>query len=297
MNSLSEFSSRVRQQVDGRLDSLLQNYPGAAPGLIEAMRYATLNGGKRIRPLLVFAAAELCDGAEPEAVLNCACALEMIHAYSLVHDDLPAMDDDDLRRGRPTLHLAYDEATAILAGDALQSAAFEQLATTAFPSSSAALACMRELAAAAGVAGMAGGQYIDLQAAGNLLDLPQLERMHRLKTGALISAALRMGALACGEPIGSGLLTQLDSYGEHIGLAFQIQDDILDATGDTGTLGKTAGADQHRSKPTFVSLLGVEGAKAELEKRHRLAIQALEGLNEGSHRLIQLAEYLRARNT
>jgi farnesyl diphosphate synthase len=235
--------------------------PAEAPaGLGEAMRYAVLDGGKRLRPLLVLAA---CDavGGNAAAALRAGCAVELIHAYSLVHDDMPCMDNDVLRRGKPTVHVRFGQATALLAGDALQALAFELLAPDdpAIPAAVQARLC-RLLAQAAGQAGMAGGQAIDLAAVGRSLTEDELRHMHRLKTGALLQASVMMGA-ACGEPPAAAL-AGLARYGAAVGLAFQVVDDILDVTADSATLGKTAGKDAAQDKPTYVSLLGLDRARA-----------------------------------
>ncbi|HSV83039.1 MAG TPA: farnesyl diphosphate synthase [Ramlibacter sp.] len=232
----------------------------APAGLAEAMRYAVLDGGKRLRPLLVLGACEAVGGNR-EAALRAGCAVELIHAYSLVHDDMPCMDNDVLRRGKPTVHVAFGEATALLAGDALQALAFELLAPAeaGVPDKVQARLC-RLLAQAAGHAGMAGGQAIDLAAVGKSLTEDELRQMHRLKTGALLQASVMMGA-ACGEA-GAAALRGLSGYGRALGLAFQVVDDILDVTADSATLGKTAGKDAAQDKPTYVSLLGLDHARA-----------------------------------
>jgi farnesyl diphosphate synthase len=255
----------------------------------EAMRYAVLDGGKRLRPLLVLGAAEAVHG-NLDAALRAACAVELIHAYSLVHDDMPCMDNDVLRRGKPTVHVAYGEATALLAGDALQALAFELLAPdhAGVPDRIQARLC-RLLAQAAGGSGMAGGQAIDLAAVGQTLTEDELRHMHRLKTGALLQASVMMGA-ACGEPAAEAT-RGLAEYGRALGLAFQVVDDILDVTADSATLGKTAGKDALQDKPTYVSLLGLDRARshaAELLEQARAALattgladtQALRALAE-----------------
>ena len=245
-----------------RVEQALSDWvPAQAPaGIGEAMRYAVLDGGKRLRPLLVLAACEAVGGNDP-AGLRAACAVELIHAYSLVHDDMPCMDNDVLRRGKPTVHVQFGEARALLAGDALQALAFELLAPAdaGIPDAVQARLC-RQLARAAGHAGMAGGQAIDLAAVGKSLTEVELRRMHRLKTGALLQASVMMGA-ACGEP-GPQALQALAGYGRGLGLAFQVVDDILDVTADSATLGKTAGKDAAQDKPTYVSLLGLDRARA-----------------------------------
>jgi farnesyl diphosphate synthase len=245
------------------------------------MRYAVLGGGKRLRPLLALAAAEALGG-HPEAALRAACAVELIHAYSLVHDDMPCMDDDVLRRGKPTVHVKFGQAQALLAGDALQALAFELLAPAQsdIPAAVQARLCSL-LARAAGHAGMAGGQAIDLASVGQALTEQQLRQMHRLKTGALLHASVMMGA-ACGAA-GSGTTNALDAYGWAIGLAFQVVDDILDVTADSATLGKTAGKDAAQDKPTYVSLLGLERSQHYAAELLEQALRALRegGLGEG----------------
>jgi farnesyl diphosphate synthase len=251
-----------------------------------AMRYALLGGGKRIRALLAYAAGEAA-GAHREAIDPIALAVECVHAYSLVHDDLPCMDDDVLRRGRPTLHVAFDEATAMLAGDALQAEAF-RLVSGAPLAPDLVVALVHELAVAAGPAGMCGGQAIDLAAQGQVLGVAALEAMHLRKTGALLRACVRMGALA--GPGGVALLPALDRYASAIGLAFQIVDDILDVEGSTGELGKTAGKDQAQGKATYATLLGPGPARARAEQCHREAILALEGSGLAPDRALGLHE-------
>ena len=258
----------------------------AAPSaLLEPMRYAALDGGKRMRPLLVLAAAEAVTGLDTEAmsasqrqaVLQAACALECVHVYSLMHDDLPCMDDDDLRRGRPTTHVQYGEAMAMLAGDALQTLAFELLSAE-LPGVHAAtqVAWVRTLSQAAGAVGMCGGQAVDLSAVGRDLDQSALEAMHAAKTGALLRAAMVMGAQAV--QASASAVQSLDDAGRDLGLAFQVIDDVLDATADTATLGKTAGKDAAHDKPTYVSLMGVEAAR---QYAHNLSTRALNTLADG----------------
>ena len=265
--------------------------------LHEAMRYAVLGGGKRVRPLLVYASARAAGA--PEAVADApACAVELIHAYSLVHDDLPAMDNDALRRGKPTCHRVYGEPLAILAGDALQALAFHILAhddvLDSLPERTR-LGMIDILALAAGSRGMAGGQAIDLESVGRRLDAAQLEDMHIHKTGALIRAGVLLGAL-CRPGLPESLRQCLDQYGKRIGLAFQIRDDILDVEGSTETLGKAAGADQALDKPTYPSLLGLEGARSRARELHQEAIDALAGLDERADPLRRLSEYIVARS-
>lgn len=255
------------------------------------MRYATLNGGKRLRAGLVYATGTALGATE--AVLDVpACALELIHAYSLVHDDLPAMDDDDLRRGRPTVHKAFDDATAILAGDALQTLAFELLARD--PSldipAPRRLAMLARLAAASGSIGMAGGQAIDLAAVGRSLTLDALQDMHTRKTGALIRAAVVLGALAADAD--SETLARLDDYARHIGLSFQIVDDILDIEGDTATLGKPQGSDRDRQKPTYPALLGLDRARQLAHEHHAAALVTLGSLGDNARILREIADFV-----
>ncbi|QFT56385.1 (2E,6E)-farnesyl diphosphate synthase [Microbulbifer sp. THAF38] len=288
---LSAFLKSSSQRVETRLrDTLAESVPGANK-LFEAMRYAALGPGKRLRPALVYACAQIFYGVDfdPAKCDASAAALECIHAYSLVHDDLPAMDDDDLRRGRPTCHIAFDEATAILAGDALQTQAFELLlADSTEPT--VKLELISELSRASGSRGMVAGQAIDLDSVDKTLSLAQLEKMHRLKTGALIRASVRMGALLGGAD--RSQLEALTLYAEAIGLAFQVQDDILDITADTAVLGKTQGADALLNKPTYVSLLGLDGAKEKLQGLHREALDALKALPGDTLLLRQLADYI-----
>lgn len=257
-----------------------------------AMRYAALDGGKRVRPVLVYTTGTVL-GVPLEQLDGPACAVELIHAYSLVHDDLPAMDDDDLRRGKPTCHKAFDEATAILAGDALQTLAFQVLAEdpamTAAPAQR--LAMVRELAVASGSRGMAGGQAIDMVATGKGLSLPELQQMHSLKTGALIRVAVRLGALSRSD-LDPALFQALDEYAAAIGLAFQIRDDILDVEGSTAQLGKRQGADQTLAKSTYVALLGLNGAKAKAREIHAAARAALAPLGQDAAPLAALADFI-----
>jgi farnesyl diphosphate synthase len=260
-----------------RVEAALSQWVGIdAPVLLgDAMRYAVLDGGKRLRPLLVFAASEAVGG-QAEAALRAACAVELIHAYSLVHDDLPCMDNDVLRRGKPTVHVKFGEADALLAGDALQALAFELLTPDGDSIAPAVQAKLcRLLARAAGSQGMAGGQAIDLASVGLALDEAQLREMHRLKTGALLQGSVEMGA-ACGGTIAADALAALRDYGAAIGLAFQVVDDILDVVADSQTLGKTAGKDAASDKPTYVSLLGLDGARAQARELLAQALAALD---------------------
>jgi farnesyl diphosphate synthase len=259
--------------------------------LHEAMRYATLEGGKRVRPLLAFAAGEV-SGAPLERLEIAAAAVEMIHAYSLVHDDMPCMDDDVLRRGKPTVHVEYDEATALLVGDALQSLAFQVLCENKLADQpQTQLEMARLLGAAAGSRGMAGGQQIDLEATGKSLSLPELEFMHIHKTGALIRAAVLLGLLSGGK-INEEERQKLDRYAKAIGLAFQVVDDVLDYDASTATLGKTAGKDSRQGKPTYVSLMGLPQARGLAEELRGDAHAALEGLGERARRLGELADFI-----
>jgi farnesyl diphosphate synthase len=259
-----------------RVEQALSTWvPADAPaGLGLAMRYGVLDGGKRLRPLLVLAAAQAVDGQAPVA-LRAACAVELIHAYSLVHDDMPCMDNDVLRRGKPTVHVQFGQAQAMLAGDAMQALAFELLTpldeAEIPPALQARLVAL--LARGAGHSGMAGGQAIDLASVGHALNEAELRRMHELKTGALLQASVDMGA-ACGSATGA-TRDALSRYGHAIGLAFQVVDDILDVTQDTEVLGKTAGKDQEQSKPTYVSLMGLQGAQRHAHELHEQALQAL----------------------
>jgi farnesyl diphosphate synthase len=258
--------------------------------LREAMRYATLEGGKRVRPLLVFAAGEV-SGAAPERLEIAAAAVELIHAYSLVHDDLPCMDDDVLRRGKPTVHVEYDEATALLVGDALQSLAYQVISEHRLADDPRVqLGMVKTLAAAAGSRGMAGGQQIDLESTGKTLTLPELEFMHIHKTGALIRAAVTLGA-CCGV-LHEEQKQRLDRYAKAIGLAFQVVDDVLDYDASTATLGKTAGKDSRQGKPTYVSAMGIARARALAEELRAQAHAALAGMGEAARRLGELADFI-----
>ncbi len=289
---MSDFATWMRAQgarTEAALDAALPATDTIPHTLHEAMRYAVLGGGKRVRPLLVHAAGEVA-GATPEACDAAACAVEMIHAYSLVHDDMPCMDDDDLRRGRPTVHKAYDEATALLVGDALQTQAFIVLAQTPALAPEARLKLVAELALASGSVGMCGGQAIDLQNVGRAMTRDALEGMHRMKTGALLRASVRMGAL-CGS-IDSAGLAALDRYAAAVGLAFQVVDDILDVTADTATLGKTAGKDAANDKPTYVSLLGLDAARELASQLRTDAHEALAGFGARAGRLAELADLI-----
>lgn len=257
--------------------------------LHEAMHYAVLDGGKRVRPLLVHAAGALFD-ADAAELARAAAAVEMIHAYSLVHDDMPCMDDDALRRGKPTVHVKYDEACALLVGDALQAQAFEILAEGGLDAARQ-LAMVRLLAKASGSLGMCGGQAIDLASVGLTLSLQELEQMHTLKTGALLRVSVLLGALA-GKQLSENEIAALDQYSSAIGLAFQVVDDVLDATADSATLGKTAGKDAADNKPTYVSILGLEQSQALAEKLRTDAYRALEQFGDKARRLRELADLI-----
>ncbi len=302
--ALSDWMAVTLSRIESALDRALAQAEGPASGLVEAMRYAVTAGGKRVRPLLVHAAAELGDA--PAAVVDgCAAAVELMHTYSLIHDDLPCMDDDDLRRGRPTAHRVFGEAQALLAGDALQALAFEVLAagldggparptdrpagTFADHGASAGMmvAC---LARAVGATGMAGGQSIDLASVGRALSGTELETMHRMKTGALIQASIQLGALAGG--IARAERVAVERFAERIGLAFQVVDDVLDVVSDSATLGKTAGKDAVNDKPTYVSVLGLEAARALAADLRLQARAAIEPFGRRGRRLSGLADMI-----
>ncbi|QFY44903.1 (2E,6E)-farnesyl diphosphate synthase [Candidatus Methylospira mobilis] len=286
-NSLETFMLACQSRVEAALDARLPSADKAPARLHEAMRYSTLGAGKRMRPLLVYATGHAL-GIAQTTLDGPACAIEFIHVYSLIHDDLPAMDNDDLRRGKPTCHKAYDDATAILAGDALQALAFHVLAHDPDIAVSAEnrLAMLETLATASGSLGMVGGQAIDLDSVGKALTLPELEGMHIRKTGALIRASVCLAALT--QPgLAKRDQERLDRYAKCIGLSFQIQDDILDEESDTATLGKTQGKDRDANKPTYPALLGMAGAKTKALDLHEEALDSLRGFGE-------TADYLRA---
>ena len=291
----ADWMPSVQQQVEQALAAALPHPDHAPQRLHQAMRYVTLGGGKRVRPLLAHAAGEI-TGATSQPLLQAACAVEMIHVYSLVHDDMPCMDDDVLRRGKATCHIEYDEATALLVGDALQTLAFDLLSRPLDGlSADTRLAMMQMLAQSSGHAGMAGGQAIDLASVGHTLNIAELEYMHCLKTGALIRAAIWLGAY-CGRPLNEDESNRLDHFAKHIGLAFQVVDDILDYEADTATLGKTAGKDAANDKPTYVSLLGLSQAKTLAGDLYQDACDALAPFGPGKRRLLELAEYIVARS-
>jgi farnesyl diphosphate synthase len=278
-----------------RIETFLQSempQPGIAPQQLHAaMRYAVLGGGKRVRPLLAYAAGELSQ-ADPERVTVAGAAVEIIHAYSLVHDDLPCMDDDVLRRGKPTCHVEFDEATALLVGDALQSLAFQLMGEYRLADDAGAqLEMIKLLAQAAGSRGMAGGQAIDLASVGKTLTVPELEFMHIHKTGALIRAAAMLGA-RCGNGLSVAELARIDVFAKAVGLAFQVVDDVLDAEAPTATLGKTAGKDAQQGKPTYVSAMGITQAKALAGELRQQALQAIAPFGERAARLAQLADFI-----
>jgi len=284
-----------RIRMEHALDARLPPADAVPTRLHEAMRYSVLGGGKRIRPALLFATARTLGLTEDE-VEAAACAVELIHVYSLVHDDLPAMDDDDLRRGRPTCHKAYDEATAVLVGDALQPLAFQLLARDpALPTSPAIrLRLIDLLCEASGTFGMAGGQAIDLQVQGQRPDIGQVEDMHARKTGAIIRASVLMAA-ECLPNLDPRLHASLERFAVAIGLAFQIQDDLLDVLGDVSTLGKATGADRERDKPTHPSIIGIEASQERVNLLHGQALAALEGFGERAAPLRSLADWLLSR--
>ncbi|HQU79021.1 MAG TPA: polyprenyl synthetase family protein [Azonexus sp.] len=288
--AFTEWMAATQARVEAALARQLPAADSIPARLHDAMRYATLGGGKRVRPLLAFAAGEL-TGAAPEKLDVVACAVEMIHAYSLVHDDLPCMDDDVLRRGRPTCHVEFDEATALLVGDSLQTLAFELLVGQPLGQPARQLEMIALLAHASGSRGMAGGQAIDLGSVGKTLNQPELELMHALKTGALIRAAVLLGALA-GQALSADERSNLDRFAKRAGLLFQIVDDILDCTASTATLGKTAGKDEAADKPTYVSLLGLDAARAYADELRADALDALSIFGERAARLTQLADFI-----
>ncbi len=288
--AFSDWMHGIQTRVESALAHRLPAAEAIPARLHQAMRYASLGGGKRIRPLLAFAAGELTQSPE-ERIEIASCAVELIHAYSLVHDDLPCMDDDVLRRGRPTCHVEYDEPTALLVGDSLQSLAFELLTREELGSAERRIEMVRLLAHASGSCGMAGGQAIDLASVGHALNQPELELMHALKTGALIRAAVMLGAL-CGDAMTTEMRESLDRFAKRAGLLFQVVDDILDCTASTATLGKTAGKDAAADKPTYVSLMGLERAREFAESLRGEAIDALTPFGERSGRLIELTNFI-----
>lgn len=285
------WTSNCQARIETFLESRLPASDCVPERLHKAMRYSVLGGGKRVRPLLSFAAGELAV-ADVERVTVVGAAVELIHAYSLVHDDLPCMDDDILRRGKPTCHVEFDEATALLTGDSLQTLAFELLAEKRLSDApEAQLGMITQLALAAGSRGMAGGQAFDLDSVGKTLSLPELEFMHIHKTGALIRAAVMLGA-RCSNRLDDQQLSRLDHFAKSIGLAFQVVDDLLDAEATTATLGKTAGKDAENNKPTYVSILGISQARELAEKLQHDAYQALDSFDEAALRLRQVTDFI-----
>lgn len=277
-----------QQRVEATIQQCLPASDAEPAQLHRAIHYALLNGGKRVRPMLVYATAELFE-ITPSNVDPAAAAIEMIHAYSLVHDDLPAMDDDDLRRGQPTCHKAFDEATAILTGDALQTFAFEVLAHANLDAVTQ-LQWIQQLSQASGTAGMVGGQMIDLEAEQQTLNAEALRTMHRKKTGALIRASVLMGATPATPD--AATQQQLETFAESIGLAFQVQDDILDVEGDSTTIGKPQGSDLAQGKSTFVTLFGLDGAKQQLQQLHQQARDSLSALNASNSGLAEITDFI-----
>lgn len=291
--NLKQFSTYTQNRVDQYLEQQLSDYTPANQ-LHNAMRYSLFNGGKRIRPMLAYASAQLI-GEINDYTDASAAALESIHAYSLIHDDLPAMDDDDLRRGKPTCHIQFDEATAILAGDALQTFAFELLSAPTLKDSARQLTLIQELVKSSGREGMITGQMIDLSSENKNISLAELEQMHQHKTGALIKASIRMGALSTGS-VEPQVMAKLDAYANAIGLAFQVQDDIIDLTSDTQTLGKQQFSDAEANKATYPKLLGLDGAKALVLRLHQEALTQISDFGDKSQPLTELANYIIDRN-
>ena len=292
-SDLKHWQAQAQAQTELLLARLMPSENQLPQSLHETMRYAALDGGKRLRPLLVLAASELGE-AVPDAVEAAMAAIELIHVYSLVHDDMPAMDNDSLRRGRPTCHIRYGEAAALLAGDALQTLAFDLLSRpTALPPQRQ-LHMLSTLARASGSLGMAGGQAIDLANVGRSITQSELEQMHSLKTGALIRAAAALGGLSCPD-LTDHDLQRLDRYAARLGLAFQVIDDVLDCEADTATLGKTAGKDAEQNKPTYVSLMGLTAARRYAESLTAEAAAALDPFGQRAGRLRQLAQFVTAR--
>jgi len=295
-NALKEYFSLCQNRVERALDERLPGELILPQRLHQAMRYSVLEGGKRMRPMLTYCAGKAL-GIAQDVLDGPACAVEFIHVYSLIHDDLPAMDDDDLRRGKATCHVAFDEATAILAGDALQALAFEVLAHDPSMNATAEnrLKMIVALTRASGSQGMVGGQAIDLESVGTQLTLPELENMHIHKTGALIRASVTMATLAKSDvdPI---VATKLDNYAKCIGLSFQVKDDILDEESDTTTLGKTQGKDKDNNKPTYPALLGMAGAKQKAEELHEMALHNLSAFGTEADLLRDLSLYIIQRN-
>ena len=291
-NQLKAYQQRVNQQLKHILNHLSTQTPSIPAELIEATQYATLNNGKRLRPALIYAMGESLN-IPLNQIDTAACAIELIHSYSLVHDDLPAMDDDDLRRGLPTCHIQFNEATAILVGDAQQTLAFQILSEDDRLTDAHKIKLIQLLSQASGIAGMIGGQMIDLQSEGNLPELAQLKIMHQMKTGALINTALHMGA--CQSEQYPCLKAHLTQYGQAIGLAFQVQDDILDIEGDTATLGKPQGSDLEANKSTYLKLLGLSESKVYRDQLIHQAQESLSNMPVQSTFLKELTEYIAKR--
>ena len=290
-DNFQDWAKSNQSRIENSLDNFLPTAKTSPERLHNAMRFSVMGGGKRIRPLLAFAAGEISEANE-ERVAIVAVAVELIHAYSLVHDDLPCMDDDVLRRGKPTCHIKYNEATALLVGDSLQSLAFQLLSKNCLADTPLIqLDMINNLAQAAGSCGMAGGQAFDLDSVGKELNLQELEFMHVHKTGALIRSAVMMGA-CCGKNMSALQLKNLDNFAKYIGLAFQVVDDVLDTEATTATLGKTAGKDADNNKPTYVSILGVKKARELAEKLRQNAYHELETFGETAIRLRQLTDYI-----
>ena len=283
-----EFLQTKAQRTEAALATYVDGWKGVPESLLDAVRYSLFAGGKRLRPALALGAAEVVSGHDSFA-LPVACSLEMIHTYSLIHDDLPAMDDDDLRRGKPTCHKVYGEATAILAGDALLTMAFDAAAETG------STAIVRALAQAAGAGGMVGGQQLDLEGEGKQLDLVALQSIHRAKTGALIQVSLRCGAMAAGAT--DGQVEALADYGKHLGLAFQITDDILDVVGAESVIGKPVGSDESREKSTYPALLGLDESRRLAVEAVASALAALDVFGEEAENLRNLARFVADRES
>jgi len=292
---LKQLMQQYQQRVDKALQQLISQTPDIADELHQAMHYSIFNGGKRVRPLLVYLTGQALNTPSEHQDAP-ACAVELIHCYSLVHDDMPEMDNDDLRRGKPTCHKQFSEATALLTGDALQTLAFEALTNNSLVADRQILAMVRTLAQASGAGGMAGGQAIDLSVTGQQsLSLNELKSMHEYKTGALIRASVQLGAL-CTPELEQTTLDSLDAYAKNIGLSFQIKDDILDIEADTQTLGKQQGADIELNKVTYPALLGLDGAKTMAQQCHQNALDSLSGFDQNADPLRWLSEYIITRN-
>ncbi len=296
MKTFQQYQQDISEHINGLLKSHIASLPDHAPRLKAAMEYALLIGGKRLRPFLLYATGEML-GVKRENLDGAAMAVECIHAYSLIHDDLPAMDDDDLRRGHPTCHIAFDEASAILAGDALQTEAYRILLTYPLAPSlqSKRVDLLRQLTEAAGYQGMCGGQAIDLAATGKQISLPELQQLHEKKTGAMLIASVTMACTLC-PSLSDEEKARLADFAAIIGLAFQVQDDILDVIGDTQTLGKPQGSDQAQEKSTYPAMMGLQGAQDYLHSLHLQALQALQPLPYNTELLVSLADYIIQRN-